>query len=210
MKRSLTIGLLASILVLLALTALANQPLDSVKDRVDEALTVLKDPRYADPAQREEQRQRIWDITNSLFDFGLIAKRTIGRYHWQKSFSAQQRTVFTDLFAQFVGNNYLQRIKGTHSDIQIEYVGQEISETKPIARVKTKIIRPTGEISLDYSLRRRDGSWKVYDVFAEGVSLTQNYRTQFSKILMKETPAQLIDRLKKKIAEQEQNLAAVN
>jgi ABC-type transporter MlaC component len=30
------------------------------------------------------------------------------------------------------------------------------------------------------------------------VSLVQNYRTQFSSILLNETPAQLIERLKKK------------
>ena len=188
----------------------ANQPMDSVKGPVDEALSILKDPRYADADHRVELRQKIWEITSSLFDFRLIAKRTIGRYHWKNSFTPQQRAEFTDLFAQFVGNNYLQRIKGTFQDVQINYVGQEISETKPLARVKTKIIQPNSEVSLDYSLRLRNGTWKVYDVFAEGVSLTQNYKTQFNKILMKETPAQLIDRLKKKIAEQEQNLAAAD
>jgi len=107
-----------------------------------------------------------------------------------------------------VGNNYLERIKGNFQDIRIEYVGQEISDSKPVARVKTNIIRSTGPVSLDYSLRMRDGSWKIYDVYAEGVSLTQNYKSQFEKILMNETPAQLIVRLKKKVEEQEQNLAA--
>ena len=159
---------------------------------------------------RKREIIKIGDNKPIRVDFRLIAKRTIGRYHWKNSFTSQQRTEFTDLFAHFVSNNYLQRIQGTYQDIQIEYVGQEVSETKPIARVKTRLIRPSGDVSLDYSLRLRDGSWKVYDVFAEGVSLTQNYKTQFEKILMKETPAQLIDRLKKKIAEQEQNLAATN
>jgi phospholipid transport system substrate-binding protein len=33
---------------------------------------------------------------------------------------------------------------------------------------------------VDYSLQKRDDSWKVYDVVIEGVSLVTNYRGQFS------------------------------
>jgi phospholipid transport system substrate-binding protein len=43
-----------------------------------------------------------------------------------------------------------------------------------------------------------DNHWRVYDVNVEGVSLIKNYRTQFDQILSKETPTQLIERLKKK------------
>ena len=202
--------MISGLLLLLVSVGWASQPMDSVKGTIEEALLILKDPRYADSNHLREQQQKIWDITRSMFDFRLIAMRAIGRYHWENSFSDGQRTEFTDLFAQFVGNNYLQRIKGTDLDVQIEYVGQELSETKPLAKVRTKIIRPTGEVSLDYSLRLRDGAWKVYDVYAEGVSLTQNYKTQFKKILMKETPAQLIDRLKTKVAEQEQTMTTAD
>jgi len=91
LKKIFTIGLLSSALVVLASVAWSNQPLDSIKGPIDQALTILKDPRYADPARRVELRQRLWDITSSLFDFRLIAKRTIGRYHWKKSFTDSQR-----------------------------------------------------------------------------------------------------------------------
>lgn len=49
----------------------------------------------------------------------------------------------------------------------------------------------------------KDGKWKVYDVIIEKISLVQNYRTQFRSILRKESPGELIERLKKKIAEQQ-------
>jgi phospholipid transport system substrate-binding protein len=61
------------------------------------------------------------------------------------------------------------------------------------------------EVELDYKLRLRNGTWKIYDLYAAGVSLTQNYKTQFEKILMNETADQLIERLRKKIAEQQGN-----
>jgi phospholipid transport system substrate-binding protein len=53
----------------------------------------------------------------------------------------------------------------------------------------------------------KDGTWRVYDVKVEGVSLVKNYRSQFREILSKESPDQLIERLKEKVAEQKANLA---
>ena len=191
--------------LLLFTSAWAGQPLDAVKGPVEKILNILKDPQYEDTGAHAELRRKIWEITRPMFDFELIAKRTIGRYHWENSFSEPQRVEFVDLFAQFVGNTYLQRIQGNYADVKIEFGDQQISETRPIASVQSKIIRSNSEVSLDYRLRLRDGEWKIYDVFAEGVSLTQNYKTQFDNILMNETAAQLIDRLKEKIAEQEQN-----
>jgi len=48
----------------------------------------------------------------------------------------------------------------------------------------------------------KDGKWKVYDVVVENVSLVQNYRTQFSDILAKNTPDQLLEILRKKVKAQ--------
>tara|TARA_B100001971_G_C17777669_1_gene328135 strand:- start:102 stop:281 length:180 start_codon:yes stop_codon:yes gene_type:complete len=49
---------------------------------------------------------------------------------------------------------------------------------------------------------RRNSDWRVYDVIILGVSATKNYRAQFNVLLLKESPAQLIKRLKKKNAQQ--------
>ncbi len=56
---------------------------------------------------------------------------------------------------------------------------------------------------MDYSLKKKNDQWRVYDVKVEGVSLVKNYRTQFNDILRKEKPAELIERLKSKVAEQD-------
>jgi phospholipid transport system substrate-binding protein len=46
----------------------------------------------------------------------------------------------------------------------------------------------------------RSGKWKVYDLTALGINAVSNYRAQFKSIISKETPQQLIARLKGKIA----------
>ena len=56
-------------------------------------------------------------------------------------------------------------------------------------------------------LKGGDGQWKVYDIIVEGVSLVKNYRTQFASILRKDKPAQLIQQLNDKLAEQNKRLS---
>ena len=42
-------------------------------------------------------------------------------------------------------------------------------------------------------MKKNNGDWKIYDVNIEGVSLVQNYRSQFQSILLNQTAAQLIE-----------------
>ena len=81
---------------------------------------------------------------------------------------------------------------------KIAYLGEKRkSQTK--SRVETKIIRETMEIPVNYSMRLKDGIWKVYDVNIEGVGLVKNYRIQFDKILLKKPPAELIEQVREKV-----------
>jgi phospholipid transport system substrate-binding protein len=47
-------------------------------------------------------------------------------------------------------------------------------------------------------LLNKGTDWRVYDVVVDGVSLVNNYRGQFSKILRSSTYADLVDQLRKK------------
>ena len=67
------------------------------------------------------------------------------------------------------------------------------------AEVQTKVITSSNEIPIFYRVILKDGTWKVYDVVVENVSLVQNYRSQFNSILAKNTPDQLIEILRKKV-----------
>ena len=98
----------------------AEQPVDALKGPIDKVIQILEDPQYEDPARKADQREKIRSLTSPMFDFELIAKRATGRYHWENSFTAQQRQEFTDLFAEFLGNNYLTRINGTVKGLKVE------------------------------------------------------------------------------------------
>ena len=203
MKNSLLAGLLILILALTPYEAAATSPTDVLKGPLEEATLILKDPKYqnADPGLKIEQRDKIWDIVDDTFDFVEVSRRALAR-NW-KSFSPEQQEAFADVFGKMLGNIYVERIQTGFADQKVTFADEILHESKPLAIVKTFIVTDQNKIPVDYSLKKKDDRWRVYDVKVEGVSLIKNYRTQFNDILRKETPDQLIERLKAKVAEQE-------
>jgi len=194
--------------ILLAITVVSagaqsnrpNQPIDVIRNAIDGAAAIMKDPQYKDGTQTENLRQAVWNAIKDVFDYYEISRRSLAR-NWKK-FSPDQKKEFTRVFTEFLKSNYLNRLKGEYDDATITYGGQElVSETK--ATVKTTFKRQTVEVAVDYRMRLRNNHWRIYDVYIEGVSMIKNYRSQFNEILAKESPDQLIDRLNKKIQQQE-------
>jgi len=65
--------------------------------------------------------------------------------------------------------------------------------------VDTKIVdNRRQEFSVNYRLDNVNGDWKVYDVVIENVSLVNNYRAQFSRVLASFSYQELVRRLKEK------------
>jgi phospholipid transport system substrate-binding protein len=207
LKRYAFILLTVLLLLPLAGTAAAGEPMDVLKAPMDEALAVLRDPRYDtdDPAKKAEQREKFWAIVEPVFDFEEVSKRTLAR-NWSK-FNASQQERFVEVFAQLLGNIYVDRIQGGYSDETIQFDEEFIHDSRPLAVVKTLIVSERNRIPVDYSLIKNNGAWRVYDVKVEGISLIKNYRSQFKEILSRESPDELIERLKEKVAEQKAKLA---
>ncbi|MEW5724006.1 MAG: ABC transporter substrate-binding protein [Thermodesulfobacteriota bacterium] len=188
------------ILLGLATAALAEEPTDTLKKNIDDFIGVLKDPLYKDSAKEKEQTDNIWDIIERLFFFEGVARLALGK-DWDK-FSEPEKKEFTDSFTRLLGNSYLKKIREGYTNETVQFLDQEVRDDKK-GVVRTKIVRQSGDIPVDYSLLVVQGVWRVYDVKIEGASLVKNYRAQFNQILMNNTPAQLIERVKKKVEEQE-------
>ena len=186
-------------IVILLFTAMmanaASQPIDAVQKPIEEGIALLKDPQYHDQAKKEIQREKMWDIIQLVFDFTEVSARALAS-NW-RNFSPQERKEFTEVFTELLKNTYLDKLQGAFHNEQVVFLGQEmVSDDKAV--VKTKVLREQVEVPMDYSLRKQNDDWKVYDVNIEGISLVKNYRTQFKDILSKDKPAQLIERLKEK------------
>jgi phospholipid transport system substrate-binding protein len=193
------------LLLVLPGTAVSMEPMVVIKAPIDTVIAILNDPQYEVAGTRSAQRDEIWKNVKSMFDFNEISRRAVAR-NWQ-DFNDAEKAAFTEVFSQFLGNTYIDKIQGEYHNEKIVYLGQDFY-SDVYAEVKTNIVRESLEIPVNYRMMRDgDGNWKVYDVIVEGVSLVKNYRTQFASLLRKEKPAQLIERLDEKLAEQNRQLS---
>ena len=115
-----------------------------------------------------------------------------------KNFTPAQRNEFVRVFAEFLGKFYLGKLQEKYKDERLIYVGQELkSDTRALVHIK--VVWKRQKIPVDLRMIKRRGSWKVYDIQFLGISAVRNYRAQFQSLLTKETPAQVIDRIKERI-----------
>ena len=177
----------------------AISPLDMIRSTTDQALKVLTDASDRGHAPSQQQIEKMWEIVLPRFDMREMSQRVLG-VNWDK-LTEDQRKEFTSLFVELVKNTYSDTLKRYATDAKF-YFDQEHIEGDH-AEVQTRILSPAQSepFSVVYRLHREGEVWLVYDVVAENVSLVQNYRNQFSRIMAKSSGAGLIDALKRKLAE---------
>jgi len=173
--------------------AWAGPPTEIARQVIEKSLDILQNPSY----KGEERRQMVKRLVDPYFDYQEMAKRSLGPA-WGK-LSAGQRQEFVQLFAQLLEASYSDKIEKYAQRVKIDYTG-EILEGE-YAEVRTVVVRANDRIPLNYRLLQEGGTWKVYDVVIEGVSLVSNYRSQFSRIIHESGYAELVKRLKTKVSE---------
>jgi len=185
------------IILILSVPAHAGAPTDVAQLTVNRVLEVLRDPKLKNPAAKEIKKEKLRLIYKDMFDETEFSRRTLTR-NWSK-FTPAQQTEFVNLFEQVMEKAYIDKILDYSNEKVVFYKETMIPEDK--AEVQSKIVTASKEIPIFYRMILKNGKWKVYDVVVENVSLVQNYRTQFSDILSKNTPEQLLEILRKKVKE---------
>jgi len=174
--------------------AAATDPVVFVKDAVDEIISILQDEKLAVPSRKAERKNRMVTIVEKKFDFREMSMRALARHWRERSPAEQDRFVF--LFKTLLENTYLAKIE-TYSGEKVVFKKAAVQGNKAI--VYSDLIRKNVETPVNYKLKNSDDRWAVYDVEVEGVSLVNNYRTQFASILSKENFAGLIAKLEEKV-----------
>lgn len=174
--------------------AWADDPMGVVKTTVDQALGVLRDTQTPLAQRQDKLRQ----IVAETFDFTQMSKSALGP-HWNKITPDQQKE-FTDAFVAFIEDSYLSKIN--------DYRGQQVAflstrnDEPQYAQVNTDIIQPNGTdtIHVNYRLLQEGGTWKIYDVTVDSISIIANYRNQFNRVMNNRGYDVLIKDLKSKQA----------
>jgi phospholipid transport system substrate-binding protein len=180
--------------MLTSVEANAGLPTDQIKGTVDKALVVLKDPQLKPPAKLKERRDQLRQILFLRFDFAEMAKRALGA-NWRRR-TPQEQEEFIRLFTDVLERAYAEIIE-SYSDEKITYTYERIDGSH--ADVASKILTSRGEeYSINYKVHLISNEWKVYDVIAENISLVNNYRSQFNRVISNASYEELVRRLRDK------------
>jgi len=195
MNRKFTgVLVILAVVLVLPLQGYAATPMETIKTGVNEVIAKLSEPGFKSQA-KDVQISQLSDLINTIFDFEELSKRTLGR-EWKKM-KADQQNEFVQLFRKLLQGVYADRLLA-YSDQKILF-DKETELKKGSAEVQSYLQTSDGKkIPLFYRLTDKSGSWKVYDVIIEGVSMVKNYRTQFREILAKDSPEKLLEILRDK------------
>lgn len=171
-------------------------PQELVQKTADDVLLILKTDKDI-----QDNKEKIYQLAEEKilpnFDFERVSRLVLGKA-WRKV-DDNQKNQFKTEFKTLLLRTYAVAL-GKYKDQQIEYKPLRMNPEDAIATVKTSIIQSGAQpISVDYTLAKiEDGSWKVFDITIENVSLVTNYRSQFASEIKNNGIDSLISKLAEK------------
>ncbi len=137
-------------------------------------------------------------VINRFLDFNSLGVAAMSS-HWER-LQPDQKKEFIDLFRELIESNYIRRLRG---DLDFKVIYGKTVLKGDTARVPTTVERMRmgrkDETEIEYLLRRTGGSWLVYDVITNNVSLADNYRRSFGRIMRRDGFDSLLNTMRRRI-----------
>ena len=193
MKKTILLGSLLVAFVLSPLARAGDTAVDFVKSKQSELSTLVKKGGGA------ENKKKIEIVFDAILDYDALAQGSL-RDHWGDR-SEAERKEFQDVLKQLVQRAYRKNLDRTLDyDVTFGETAQEAQNhvVKTVAQNRKNAREEP--ISIDYSLHKVGADWKIRDIVTEGSSLVANYQQQFNRIIKKDGFAELMRRMKKRLA----------
>jgi phospholipid transport system substrate-binding protein len=192
--RGWTMFLLSAVWLSALGLATAGEPTDLVRQITDQVMKILEDPQFQAPNRHAERQERLHKIAEQVFDWQEMARRALA-VHWRER-TPQEQQEFVRLFRDLVEGTYINRLESAIQEKrEIQYVGEQVDGSR--ATVKTNVVtRRNQQVPIEYRLQKADGRWLIYDVLVEGISLVNNYRSQFNRIITSSSYNDLVQKMK--------------
>ncbi len=184
----------------------AGEPTESIRKTADRIIAIVSDPELQTSGKDVDEKKShkdklkkrnrlVREAVDERFDWEEMSRRTLARY-WRDR-TDDEKKEFIDLFGKLLERTYLDQVEG-YSGEKVIYLDEAVDGDYSVVRVKI-ITKKETEIPVKYRLKKKGNDWFVYDVIIEGVSLVNNYRTQFNTIIMRYKYKGLIKRLRAKV-----------
>ena len=171
-------------------------PEELVKKITAEVMEAIKGDKQLAAGDRQKALKLAEEKILPHVDFEEATRLAVGR-GWAQANPEQKKKLVSEF------RNMLVR---TYSNAIQPYEGQQM-KVMPVrmkpgdaeVTVHNQFMRSGAKpVLLDYSMRKTDKGWKVYDIVVEGVSLVLTYRSEFDAVVKQEGIDGLIKRLAQK------------
>jgi phospholipid transport system substrate-binding protein len=150
--------------------------------------------------EAEAKNTEIRKIVGSFLDFEELSRRSLAK-HWE-GLTAKQRADFVKTLRELVERNYIKQLYGQPDyDLRLEREEKTDNDAAVFGTLHATAKGKKVTMALEYKLVRKGNRWVVYDVITDDLSLLENYRAEFNKVIAKESFDALLARMKKKLAE---------
>lgn len=191
---SLFCGFLFFVMILPSVAATSNDPppLITVRTAADKLIAELD----RNQARLKNNDQLVYNIVRRTivpyFDLAGMSKAVVGRNYWQAGSSDLQKQ-FINEFTLYVIRTYSSALE-SYSGEKVKFYpirGYDAAQSR--VQINSDILQNNGPaIPVSYRMVKGGSNWFIYDFSVEGVSLVQNYRSQFSSTLQKGGLKQLV------------------
>ena len=171
------------------------RPLEVVKRSNRQVQEILTTQKNVD----SETEAKLLEIIDWATDFETLSKRVIEQFC--EKLTRQQCETFDQVFQRLLRVSSLKKMGRYRAD-RFDYLGEEMEEKKAV--VKTIAYYKEEKANIDYYLEFKDDKWRIVNYVVDDIDTARNYRKQFVRLFAKETFEQVMERLKKKIADYEQ------
>jgi phospholipid transport system substrate-binding protein len=199
MKLFKTLRLIAVFTLIGLVGPIPNSALaDAPKATVEQLLASIIQLHHKKPLTPEQQQanDKISRQAVALMDVRQVSQKTIGKY-WKER-SKKEQDEFVKLLGDIFRYVAFPNSSKFFGEMNINYAATEMdgkTATVPI----TVVHKEEGEVGLDFVMAQSSGHWQVVDVILDGVSMRNNLRTQFYKVIKKNNYSELVRRMKKKL-----------
>ena len=165
---------------------------EQVRQVLDKAMQIQTREDLAGDAHRKERAKLVHALIDSSFLSADMAREALSE-SWG-SLSESQRTEFTGLFTRLFQSSYTRLVLSFLQRESVEYRGE--TNKDGITRVNTVIMRANEHIPVDYKMTQKSGRWYISDVVIDGVSIVENYRNSFGKVIRTGSFSSLLDKMR--------------
>jgi phospholipid transport system substrate-binding protein len=170
----------------------AGEPKDLVHAMLEKVMVIQTDPSLEKEDGRERRRAAIQKVIEENFNFDAMAQEALGE-QWGKLDQARQKE-FKSLFQDLFSDSYTRLVLNFLGREKIAYDQENISGKT--ALVDTTIYRTNEEIPVQYKLSSMKNGWLVADVKIDGVSIVQNYRKSFARVIQLQSYDSLLQKMR--------------